>query len=77
MFLRLGAYRTYVWRMNDEPLTPEELEQVRRSLALSPTLAGPVAHRLLAEIHRLRAELAKLEADEDVYAGRPSIVERA
>jgi hypothetical protein len=38
------------------PMTVEELEQIRRSLGMSPSLPGNVAERMLREIHRLQAE---------------------
>ena len=42
----------------EEGLTTEHLEQIRRSLAMATTLPRDTALMLLAEIHRLRAELA-------------------
>ena len=45
------------------PIPPEELENIRRSLAMSPSVTAAVAHRLIGEIVRLRAEVERLEAD--------------
>ena len=42
-------------------MSPEELENVRRSLAMSPSVTADVAQRLIAEIVRLRAEVERLE----------------
>ena len=39
-----------------DSMTQEELEQIRRSLGMSPSLPGNVAERMLAEIHRLQAD---------------------
>jgi hypothetical protein len=39
-----------------EGLRREDLERIRRSLAMAPSLPGTEAHALLAEIHRLRAD---------------------
>jgi hypothetical protein len=52
-----------------EKLSPTEIEIIRRSLVMSPTLPAPTAERLLTEIQRLReqltavvGELAEIEA---------------
>lgn len=42
-----------------------ELEQVRRSLAMSSTVGSRVAEQLLAEVHRLRALLEEHGIDPD------------
>lgn len=38
------------------PMSAEELEQIRLSLGMAPSLPGTVATRLLEEVHRLQAE---------------------
>ncbi len=46
-----------------ERLSPTELEIIRRSLVMSPTLPAPTAESLLTEIQRLREQLAAVESD--------------
>lgn len=61
-----------------EGMTQERLEQVRRSLAMSPSLPGPVADEMLAEVHRLRGHLVSLIGEVDgLVAALRSVQERA
>ncbi|HEV2809206.1 MAG TPA: hypothetical protein VGV93_02260 [Acidimicrobiales bacterium] len=46
-----------------EWLSPTEIEIIRRSLVMSPTLPGPTAERLLTEIQRLREQLEAVDSD--------------
>ena len=49
-------------------LTKETLEQIRRSLAMSPTLTRPVAQQLLEEVLDLRHRLADVGEELDQIA---------
>jgi hypothetical protein len=46
-------------------LTTGDLERIRRSLAMSPSITKAVADDLLAEIHRLRGQLGTVSAELD------------
>lgn len=46
-----------------ERLSPTEIEIIRRSLVMSPTLPAPTAERLLTEIQRLHERLATVDND--------------
>lgn len=45
-----------------EPLSPTEIEIIRRSLVMSPTLPAPTAECLLTEIQRLRQLLETVDS---------------
>jgi hypothetical protein len=47
----------------EERLRPEDLEILRRSLAMSPSLPRAQAERLLADVRRLRAKLKSVDDD--------------
>jgi hypothetical protein len=47
----------------EERLRPEDLEILRRSLAMSPSLPRDQAERLLADVRRLRAKLRSVDDD--------------
>lgn len=44
---------------------PSQLEQIRRSLAMSSTVGSRVAEELLTEVERLRARVKALGGDPD------------
>lgn len=46
-----------------EPLSRTEIEIIRRSLVMSPTLPAPAAECLLTEIQRLRELLETVDTD--------------
>ena len=46
-----------------EKLPPTEIEIIRRSLVMSPTLPAPAAESLLTEIQRLREQLTAVDGD--------------
>ena len=45
-----------------DSMQPHDLERIRRSLAMSPSLPATVAHELLADIERQQGERAALGA---------------
>jgi hypothetical protein len=49
-------------------LRKETLEQIRRSLAMSPSLTGPVAQQLLDEVLDLRQRLTEVGDELDQIA---------
>lgn len=49
--------------VDDAPLAPHELERIRRSLAMSPSLPGPQGALLLQEVRRLRERLKSVDDD--------------
>lgn len=49
-------------------LNKETLEQIRRSLAMSPSLTGPVAQQLLDEVLDLRHRLTEVGDELDKIA---------
>jgi hypothetical protein len=49
-------------------LNKESLERIRRSLAMSPSLTGPVAQQLLDEVLDLRARLGEVGDELDQIA---------
>jgi len=55
---------TYVRSVGDG-LTEARLEQIRRSIVMSPSVTGPVAQEMLDEVHRLRSHLVALVAEVD------------
>ena len=59
---RAFVLRSYHPRMT-EKLSPTEIEIVRRSLVMSPTLPAPTAERLLTEIQRLREQLTAVDGE--------------
>ena len=46
-----------------EKLPPTEIEIIRTSLVMSPTLPAPAAESLLTEIQRLREQLTAVDGD--------------
>ena len=46
-----------------ERLSPTEIEIIRRSLVMSPTLPAPTAESLLTEIERLREQVAAVDSE--------------
>ena len=46
-----------------EKMPPTEIEIIRRSLVMSPTLPAPTAENLLTEIQRLREQLTAVDSE--------------
>lgn len=59
-----------------EGISPERLEQIRRSLVMANTLPSNVGQELLDEVKRLRTVIARVDGEVETAIGRHPAAER-